>query len=394
MSKEFLFRLFVSAIIIIGMITGISLALKKQDIRKKASGDPVTLRLEPQNIHISNGQSSAVKIAINTGDYTVTAVKLHLTYDPAKIEIQSFEPGSFLARNLPLPSGVQKMGSGSLNMILGTEPQPTLSLVTNASGFLATINFRSISPESSSISFTSSSQVAAVGHDTNVLKYSDTRGLSIAVNTPVPAATIIPTSTVTPVPSNTPVPTDTLIPTSTITLIPSNSPVPTLTRVPTNTPIPTNPPGYCNIRSDCPPASNTCTYIADCLQNLCTYANRINGSACVTDGSNGSCQNGRCVLPSITPAPTFLPPTVTTIPTVIPSQIVITAVPTGGSCGRKSEGDANCDDRVTGVDFSIWLNTQCHHAPGQTCSDERADFNSDTQVDDSDYQIWFDRRNS
>jgi uncharacterized protein YvpB len=59
------------------------------------------------------------------------------------------------------------------------------------------------------------------------------------------------------------------------------------------------------------------------------------------------------------------------------------------SCSRHSQGDANCDGNVDGIDFSIWLNTQCHRtSPSQVCADLRADFNNDGNVDDADYQIW------
>lgn len=58
----------------------------------------------------------------------------------------------------------------------------------------------------------------------------------------------------------------------------------------------------------------------------------------------------------------------------------------------KAKGDANCDGRVDGVDYSLWLNTQCQPAAGQSCADLKADFNGDGKVNDDDYQIWFANR--
>jgi len=82
---------------------------------------------------------------------------------------------------------------------------------------------------------------------------------------------------------------------------------------------------------------------------------------------------GWCPKPSITSAP------------------IVTATPIAApiSCSRKRQGDANCDGNINGLDYSIWLNAQCHPAANQKCGDLRADFNGDGKVDDEDYQIWF-----
>ena len=73
-------------------------------------------------------------------------------------------------------------------------------------------------------------------------------------------------------------------------------------------------------------------------------------------------------------------------PTTPPPRTSPTPTPT--SCSRKAEGDANCDSKVDGVDYSIWLNTQCNPGTSQTCADLRADFNGDKKVNDDDYNIW------
>lgn len=63
-------------------------------------------------------------------------------------------------------------------------------------------------------------------------------------------------------------------------------------------------------------------------------------------------------------------------------------------CWRKKEGDSNCDGKTDGIDYSIWLNSQCYPFGNQVCSDFRADFNSDKKVDDKDYKIWFNNKGS
>ena len=88
-----------------------------------------------------------------------------------------------------------------------------------------------------------------------------------------------------------------------------------------------------------------------------------------------------------TPTPTVVVPTPTPTPFAPPP---ITP-PVG--CPQKGYGDADCNGCVDGIDYSIWLNSQCHPGQTQSCADTRADFNLDGKVDDDDYKLWFDGRN-
>lgn len=65
---------------------------------------------------------------------------------------------------------------------------------------------------------------------------------------------------------------------------------------------------------------------------------------------------------------------------------------TPAGCPRRSQGDANCDGVITGVDFSYWLNTQCSPGGNQICDSYVADFNNDGRTDNVDYSIWFANR--
>jgi len=82
----------------------------------------------------------------------------------------------------------------------------------------------------------------------------------------------------------------------------------------------------------------------------------------------------RCLLPE--PPGGWCPPSITPQP----------------NCSLKKSGDANCDGSIDGLDYSVWLNTQCHPGVNQKCGDLRGDFNGDGKVDDEDYRIWFNNR--
>lgn len=94
----------------------------------------------------------------------------------------------------------------------------------------------------------------------------------------------------------------------------------------------------------------------------------------------GLCGETSSICATPTSRPSDIPPP--------PSPTITATVTTAPGCTRKSQGDANCNGNVDGIDYSIWLNNQCHPEAGQTCADTRADFNGDGNVDDSDYNIW------
>ena len=166
------------------------------------------------------------------------------------------------------------------------------------------------------------------------ITYDPTYGVPTPTPT-TPVATVTPTQTPTPIPP-------TVTPTRTPTPTPTRTPTPTPTRTPT--PIP---PTVTPTRTPTP------------------------------------------IAPTVTPTwtPTPIPPTVTNVPTV-----------TGVTCTRKTLGDANCDNAIDGIDYSIWLNSQCHPEIGSSsfCNpvpqNADADFNLDGNRDDADYEIWFSNR--
>lgn len=121
----------------------------------------------------------------------------------------------------------------------------------------------------------------------------------------------------------------------------------------------------------------------------CGGGTQTRTNACGTTQSQ-ACNTQACPIP---PTATPIPPTATPIPPTA-TPIPPTAAPTSNPCPRKSQGDANCDGKVDGIDYSLWLNNQCNPGVGQTCANLKADFNADGKVNDDDYKIWFTNRGS
>jgi hypothetical protein len=90
--------------------------------------------------------------------------------------------------------------------------------------------------------------------------------------------------------------------------------------------------------------------------------------------------------PTRTPTPTSPQDQPTNTPTFTPAPTLIPA------CAKKTLGDANCDEKIDGIDYSMWLNRQC--TSGCSAENLKADFGDypDGRVDDNDYSIWFNNR--
>lgn len=342
--------LFVLAILIIGLIVSLKLASTSQEIRKKAATSGVSLGLNPSTINnTASGETFSVGVTIDTGDDTVSAAELHLTYDQTKLEAQSISAGSYL----PVVLSTGQVGGGNASIILGSQPTEP----KKGSGILATISFKTLTPSISNIDFASSTQVAAIGKTGNVLQSAN--DAQVIIN-PLPSATPLPT--LTPIPTDTPIPTVTPIPTEIPTAAPIPTDMPTITPIPTNTPIQTATP------TATPPSTSPI-----CVQPpLCVNAS----PPCpLNTPPSGWCP--------VTPIPTIIP-TATPIvePTSPPASITTQPSPTS-SCPRKGEGDANCDGKVDLLDFEIWRK----ELNGEATTKD-SDFDSSGKVNLVDFEIW------
>lgn len=325
-----------TAFLLVALGLSVILVGQKQEIRKKAAGNGVILGMSPSTVSAAPNDIITMGITVNTGDKTISGAELHLTYDASKLEAQSITAGNFL----PVVLTQGQISGGNISITLGSQPTDP----KKGSGILASITFKALVPSTSRIDFASSTQVTAIGETNNVLQSAD--GAQVTINTPpsttvAPSATSIP-ATSTPAPSVTPVPS--LTPTSTPT--PTSAPTPTLPSPPSPTPTPFH-------------------YV--CVGQACTAVTGAGVDTCV---SNLGCRSS-----SPTPTQTATPPS----PTITPVA----------SCPKKSQGDANCDGVVDGIDYSIWLSTQCRPSVSQKCADNQADFNKDGNIDDNDYKIWF-----
>jgi hypothetical protein len=161
---------------------------------------------------------------LDTGDNTVSATELHLTYDASKLEAQNIIAGSFL----PVVLTAGTVGNGTASIILGSQPDAP----KKGTGILASISFKALTSSSSRVDFASTTQAAAIGKSGNVVENMGGSQITVTAITSTPSPSVV----LTPTPSD--LPTPTLNPSITPLSTPTGNLTPTIPLTPTITPSP------------------------------------------------------------------------------------------------------------------------------------------------------------
>ncbi len=171
-----------------GLIAGAMYIKYPQFFRGKAASSGPTLTIAPSTKTSTVDEVYSLSVILNTDTDTVSAVELHLTYDSAALEIQSFTPGT----DLPVVLSPTVIGGGSLAVTLGVSPTAPFKGSTT----LGTLSVKALTSATSSISFAGSTLVASIGKPANSL--ASATGAQINP----PAATVAPTPTATSTPGS------------------------------------------------------------------------------------------------------------------------------------------------------------------------------------------------
>lgn len=177
--------LWMPVFVMIALLGGLSATLfflkTPQDIRNRAASTGPKLSIDPSQKSAKVGESFPMGIYIATGDDTVSAVELHLTYDPAAIGIIGFKEGDKLSTVLVKESH----NNGQMSVTLGTPPTSPFK----GTAAVGTLTVKILANKASTIAFTSNTQVAAIGKTTNTLAGTSDGKITIntgAASTPTP----------------------------------------------------------------------------------------------------------------------------------------------------------------------------------------------------------------
>lgn len=189
-------------LLVAGMGVVIMSLQKNQDVRSRATDTGSTLALAPSSETGAVGTTFSLGATLNTNADSVSAAALSLTYDPTAVQIVSFTPGTVLTVQL-IPETHE---NGTISVTLGAQP----SSPYKGADIVGTWQIKILAAKQSSISFASTTQVAAVGKTTNALitaTGASITGTSTTTTTPTPTPIGTNTPTPTPKQGGTPTPT-------------------------------------------------------------------------------------------------------------------------------------------------------------------------------------------
>ena len=316
-------------IILAGLLAAVYLVKNTLDIRNKAVSGGASLSFSDNQKSGLVDDEITLGIILNTGTNNfVTAVELHLSYDPTAIEMTNFTKNDTIFSGT-LPPGPPVNGEFKVT--------PSTFSPYNGSGLLGTLRIKILGPpKTSRIDFTSKTKMSAIGSSGDVLLGNFT-GINIIGLSP------------------TPIPTNTSIPTikPTLTATPTKAPTATPTKVPTSTPTPT--PTYCTDSDggqNYKLKGNTCLGTS-CSEDVCNgerlfeyYCNfnMVNFERHLC-GDGKTCNDGKCVV--ISPTPTNTP-----VPTTKPTN---TPTPTNTPALTFYPGDLDRSGKVNIYDYNLLI---------------------------------------
>ncbi len=96
MNKKVIFSIIVALVLGGGIIAGVYLVSKNQDIREKAA--PATsLSFNPSTQNLKQGQGLSTSVKMDTGENSVTGIDIEITFNPAVFQISQLSPTSSIA---------------------------------------------------------------------------------------------------------------------------------------------------------------------------------------------------------------------------------------------------------------------------------------------------------
>jgi hypothetical protein len=174
---------------------------QQQELRQKAA-PATTMYLTPAQKTAQVGETFTLDININTGENSIVAASIHLTFDPAKLKAQSIVNSSQFPNIL---SSADTSQAGKVSIAVGS---PSISQPFRGVGTMATVRFSVLQPSDTPvvINFGPESFAGSIGEgSTNALIGTTPANIIISSSgsTPTPTPTTSVGST-TPTPTSTP----------------------------------------------------------------------------------------------------------------------------------------------------------------------------------------------
>lgn len=174
-------------VIIAGLIVGIFLVKKSQNIREKAA-PASTLSILPATKTVSVGETFDLSVRLDTRQNAATAVDIYIQYDPNSLSLIDFSNTSIMPQILFSPKIDNTLGQA--RAVYATSPGETFQ----GQGDVATLKFKALASGSAIVSFGPETKASGVDETTNIIVAMNPSQLTIldatfaSVPTPTPGS--------------------------------------------------------------------------------------------------------------------------------------------------------------------------------------------------------------
>ncbi len=160
--KKVLAGILVLAVLLVGVVAGVFLVRQQQELRKEAA-PATTISLSPAQTTAKIGDAVTLSVLVDTAENKATAADVRITYDPKKLALSEFKPGTFLPVVLTSPK--VDNGQGVATAVFGAQ----IGTVPKGKGTLATLVFQAKEAGSASVTFSPQTEMTGIDEETNVL---------------------------------------------------------------------------------------------------------------------------------------------------------------------------------------------------------------------------------
>ena len=165
-----------------GIIAGTLLV--RYFVLPKSRAEAVLVRLTSVNTTYNKNQEYVASVFVDTKGQSITAAQVELQWDTNYLDVLEITNANYLP--VTLINGA--ISGNKASITLGAQVTASGATPKNGTGVLANIRFRTKTQSGTSqISFTSNTQVAAVGSTVNVLGTAEALSITIAGATPTPS---------------------------------------------------------------------------------------------------------------------------------------------------------------------------------------------------------------
>lgn len=171
-SKKVLAGILVLVILLVGVGVGVFLVRQRQELRKEAA-PATTISFQPSQGSFKVGETFSLAVAVDTAQNTATAADLRITFDPKRLILTEFKPGTFLP--VPLQAPKVDNSQGVATAIFGAQP----GNLPQGKGSLGTLVFQAREAGATSVTLSPQTEVTGKDETTNVLVGRDLAALTI-----------------------------------------------------------------------------------------------------------------------------------------------------------------------------------------------------------------------